>query len=98
MAGLSSTRSGSVSISATTSSASTALPTGAAAATSIDVINQGTATVFITTGVGSATATTSSNPVLSGQRVTISKPIGDDTVAAITAASTATAYFVLSNT
>jgi len=83
------------SISATSTSASVTLDSVGAAAENLRVFNAGPNTVFITWGVGSATATTTTNlPIPAGGVENFFKGPGADTVAAICASTqTATVYF-----
>lgn len=76
-------------LSGTTSSSSGTVPKDT---NSIRVVNAGAVPVFIKTGNGSATATTSSTPIAAGADVPLYKDPTHDTVAVITASSTATVY------
>lgn len=92
-----------VTVSATTSSSDEALPatavgsstTNAGTIGGADVLrfyNAGTAIAFVRWGVGAQTAVTTDMPVAPGTIEVFSKAYEADTVAAITAAGTATVY------
>ena len=93
-----------ISVSATTTSSSGTfvLPQSIAAVDSL-ISNAGSVTVFVTCGVGSATAVlpgtgspsaaTKSIPVLAGETMTLAKGATFGTCAAITATGTSTVYF-----
>lgn len=88
---------GTVSVSATTSTASTSIAAGDVQNPCIRVYNAGTVVAFVTWGAGSATASaTTCTPIAPGWSEVFYKA-NADTVAAITATGTATVYFTPGN-
>jgi hypothetical protein len=86
---------GTASVTATTSSAATALtlPSPVPRRTQIRVYNSGAATVFILFGTSGTVSTTGNLPVPAGAVEILSVPEGTTHVATITSAGTALVYF-----
>lgn len=82
-------RGGNQSVSGTTTSASV---TVRADAKSVRVVNTGSVVVFVRIGTSTQTATAADVPVRGGSDLILAKGDGEDTVAVITASSTATVY------
>lgn len=83
---------GTKTVSATSSSSSTALNSADVAADSIMITNAGTGTVFALVGKGAQTALVAGSvPILAGQTMIFDKPVDADNVGLISA-STSTVY------
>lgn len=78
-------------ISASTTSASITLDAAGVAANQLAIYNAGSVLAFVRVGIGAQTATSADLFIPPGAFITITKGRGD-TVAAITASSTATIY------
>lgn len=81
---------GTISISASTSNARTAL--GAALGTTLRIVNSGSVVTFVKFGDSTVTATSADLPLLGNTSVVVAIPTGTTYVAALTASSTATVY------
>lgn len=81
-----------VTVSGSTTSASTAIDTLTLGG-QVLCTNAGTVVAFVKAGVGAQTATSADMPLAGGTSRIITVPAGTDTVAGITATSTANLYF-----
>lgn len=87
---------GSKTISCTSSSAATALPTAALGMTQLELQNAGTVAIFVEVGSsGAAAAVASGYPVLPGQSKVITVPNTITHVACIVAVTTTTLYVTI---